>query len=215
MAVNGQAHLQRTFELASELTARAATALPKLAVFTPRNVAGRDPTRITFATHPYAITGYELGQALARRGIVCEKAGSGAITFLMAMGLPDDAPRRIVEGMREVLVEGLRSARVPDRPQNPFLGMCAAPACTPGLARSLARKLGRRVALEHSAGWIATEMLEVYPPGIPVIVPGFPIARGAVEVIRDALRFHGDVQGAGLKDGEITVISPRELTTRD
>lgn len=215
MATHGTAHLQRTFNMGSELVARAAADLPKLKAFVPRSASHRDPTRVTFATHGYGMAGYELSQALALRGIVCEKAGTNAITFLMAMGLPDDAPQRIVGAMREALIGELRPVNLQTLSRNPFFGTCSVPACTPWLARRLGRKLGRRVALEDAAGWIATEMLEVYPPGIPVIVPGFPIGRGAVDVVRDALRLGGCVQSTGASNGRLTVISARELAACD
>jgi arginine decarboxylase len=211
MAVRGAAHLERTFQIADELIALVADDLPLLRLFASVHDCA-DPTRVTFATDGYGMTGHELARSLCRHGIACEKASTHAITFLMAMGLPDNAALRIADALRLVLTQELRVVSTPGRPINPWLGMKSGPTCTPGGARRLGKQIGRRVALKDAAGQIATEMVEVYPPGIPVIVPGFAITQGAIDVIRNARHLDADVQGTGDLGEQITVISPHDIS---
>ena len=157
---------------------------------------------------------HALASALTRSGIVCEKAGTNAITFVMAMGLPDEAPARIVDAMRKGLNDHSRLIVVRPRPENPFLGMYTRPECTPGLASRLGQTLGQRIPLADSVGWIATEMIEVYPPGIPVIVPGFRIAHGAIAVVNDSQQLDAHVQGTAI-DQCVTVISTQDVAIPD
>lgn len=214
MAANGARHLQRTFDLAAELTARALIELPRLTVY--RAPAGplQDPTRVTFGLTGYGLSGFELADALAERGIVCEKASTAAITFLLAMGLGDDAPVLIVAGLREVL-SGHREPVAPEIPVDPFAGLESVPAITPGAAVKRAQRLGVGVELTEAVGLIATQVIEVYPPGIPVVVPGFAISRGAIEVITAARSRGGTVQSSAHFDGRVTVIRPADLPSRD
>lgn len=60
------------------------------------------------------------------------------------------------------------------------------------------------IPVEAAAGKIARDIITVYPPGIPVTIPGERITQNAVTAVTDALKCGLTV--TGLKDKEIAVI---------
>ena len=55
----------------------------------------------------------------------------------------------------------------------------------PYAARRYAKAIGHEVALEEAVGNVAAESVEVYPPGIPLILEGFRVSRDAVDYLRE------------------------------
>jgi arginine decarboxylase len=213
MATKGRSHIGRTLGMGDEL-AILVRDLPGVEVFTPPAGIPHDRTRITIRAGAHSISGFELAEELERRRIACEKASSQAVTFLMAMGLPNDAPVRIAAAIAEILASRPARRAVSSLPNNPFAGMSAAPALTPGVAQRLGRVRGERVGLQDAVGRVACELYEVYPPGIPVVIPGFRVTPGAVDVLV-AARDHvgGHVVSTTTYDGRLRVLSGHQLPT--
>ena len=63
-------------------------------------------------------------------------------------------------------------------PDNPFRAIDDRPVMHPYHARRYAKAIGQEVPLDQAVGRVAAEEVEVYPPGIPVILEGFRVARG-------------------------------------
>ena len=62
------------------------------------------------------------------------------------------------------------------------------------------------VILEFAVGRIAGDFVNLYPPGIPIIVPGEEISQDIVSTIRDSLSKGLNVQGIS-ETGKIRVIT--------
>ena len=62
------------------------------------------------------------------------------------------------------------------------------------------------VILESAVGRIAGDFVNLYPPGIPIIVPGEEISQDIVSTIRDSLSKGLNVQGIS-ETGKIRVIT--------
>ena len=66
------------------------------------------------------------------------------------------------------------------------------------------------VPAKQAAGRIARDMITVYPPGIPVTIPGLEISADAVDTITDAEE--NGLEITGLEDGKVAVIWERSST---
>ncbi len=70
------------------------------------------------------------------------------------------------------------------------------------------------VALEDAEGRIAATILTVYPPGIPLVVPGEEISRAVIDAVRDNPAGGGRVlTSRGTFDGTVTVCAETEEPT--
>ena len=54
---------------------------------------------------------------------------------------------------------------------------------TASAARRYAKSVGHEVPIEEAIGRVAAEIVEVYPPGIPVILEGFRVGADAVRYL--------------------------------
>lgn len=62
-----------------------------------------------------------------------------------------------------------------------------------------------KIPLSQSAGRVAAEFINLYPPGIPIIVPGEKISKEVTNQVKDYLDMMLNVQG--VKDGFINIIN--------
>jgi arginine decarboxylase len=147
-------------------------------------VAACDPLKTTVGISRYAISGYDVAKRLIERGIVIEKAGVQTITLISTFQLGDDAVADTLEALTEVLAPVLLpgGAREP-MPVNPFGAIDDRPVMHPYHARRYAKSIGHELALADAVGKVAAEEVEVYPPGIPVILEGFRVSADAVEYL--------------------------------
>jgi lysine decarboxylase len=135
----------------------------------------------------YDLSGYDVAQALVGRGSVIEKAGLHTITLITTFQLGPDAVPETVEALHDILAGHCLpdDAREP-MPSNPFSAIDDRPVLHPYLARRYAKSIGHEVALREAIGKVAAEEVEVYPPGIPVILEGFRVSADAVEYLVEA-----------------------------
>ena len=68
-------------------------------------------------------------------------------------------------------------------PANPFRAMDDRPVMHPYAARRYAKSVGREVPLRDAVGHVAAESVEVYPPGVPLILEGFRVSADAVDYL--------------------------------
>jgi lysine decarboxylase len=66
-------------------------------------------------------------------------------------------------------------------PANPFSAIDDRPVIHPHLRGATPSRSATRPALREAIGKVAAEEVEVYPPGIPVILEGFRVSADAVE----------------------------------
>ena len=152
-----------------------------------RRVAGCDPVKTTLGISRYDLSGYAVAEALIERGIVIEKAGVHTITLITTFQLGADAVPETVRALTEVLAGHVLpgDAREP-MPANPFVAIEDRPVMHPYHARRYAKAIGHEVPLREAVGKVAAEVVEVYPPGIPLILEGFRVSADAVEYLVEA-----------------------------
>jgi arginine/lysine/ornithine decarboxylase len=180
--------IARTRQLKAALRER----LPRLAhldepAWTGRrwqHVAGTDLVKTTVALTGYGLSGFAVSQALVERGIVIEKAGINTLTLITTFQLRPGAVEDTVAALEDVLAGhelGPDAART--LASNPFAAIDDRPVMHPYHARRYAKSVGQEVPLEDAIGRVAAEIVEVYPPGIPVILEGFRVSADAVRYL--------------------------------
>lgn len=158
------------------------------------HVAGSDRIKTTVGLSRYGLSGFEVADALVERGIVIEKAGVQTITLITTFQLRDAA----VEETVDALVEILSGQELPGHgrqpmPGNPFAGIDDRPVIRPYDAKRLAKSIGYEVPLIEAVGKVAAEEVEVYPPGIPLILEGFRVSADAVAYLEQAKARGGSI----------------------
>ena len=158
------------------------------------HVGGWDLIKTTVGLSRYSLSGYEVAQALVDRHIVIEKAGVHTITLITTFQLAPDAVADTVEALTEILSgQLLPSGRREPMPGNPFSAIDDRPVMHPYAARRYAKALGQEVPLREAVGRVAAEEVEVYPPGIPVILEGFRVSADAVQYLIEARDAGGSI----------------------
>jgi arginine decarboxylase len=165
-----------------------------------------DRTRLTIGLGGYRPTGYAVAHALTRAGIVPEKAGVQTLTLLVPMEASDELPERVGATIVAELEGRTRGAeaRHADLPAYPVRGLIGEPEIEPSVAGRRVLVDGAAVPLGDAVGLICLELVEAFPPGIPIGVPGFRLAAEAVACLEA-------VKTAG---GSIVCLDPDPDATR-
>jgi lysine decarboxylase len=192
LAAQGEEALGRAIERTDELKAGLRASLPDLdwmddaawLASVRAHAPGWDLVKTTVGLSRYGLSGYEVARALVDRGIVIEKAGVQTITLIATFQLrPSAVPETV-----SALVDILGGAVLPDGARqtmaaNPFAAIDDRPVMHPYYARRYAKSIGHELPLRAAIGKVAAEEVEVYPPGIPVILEGFRVSADAVEYL--------------------------------
>jgi arginine decarboxylase len=158
------------------------------------HVAGCDKVKTTLALSGYGISGFAVSEALVERGIVVEKAGVNTVTFITTFQLEEAAVEATVRSLQEILAgRELDGGAEKPMPANPFRAIDDRPVMHPYHARRYAKSIGQEVTLDQAVGRVAAEEVEVYPPGIPVILEGFRVSEDAVRYLREARDLGGAI----------------------
>jgi arginine decarboxylase len=202
LAACGEQYLGEAIERTGRLKAELRRRLPDLDhLDDPRwldavrgHVAGSDLVKTTVGLSRFGLSGYDVAEALVERGIVIEKAGVQTITLITTFQLADEAVDETVAALVEIL-DGQQlpgNARTPS-PGNPFAGIDDRPVIRPYDAKRLAKSIGHEVPLREAIGKVAAEEVEVYPPGIPLILEGFRVSPDAVDYLEQARESGGSI----------------------
>ena len=198
LASDGEESLEVCIERARELKRRLAEALPDLELLDDHewgdHVAGLDPVKVTCALSRYAVSGFAVGERLVERRIVIEKAGINTITLISAFQLGDDALDYTVAALADILAPTLLpDGATKDLPADPFRAFDDRPVMHPYAARRYAKSIGHEVPIREAVGRISADYVEVYPPGIPVILEGFRVSAEAVDYLLEARDMGGAI----------------------
>jgi arginine decarboxylase len=188
---HGTEYIEAAAKSARALEALVTAANPGIRVLSCRTHARCDPLKVTFALHRYAPTGHAVARALEEEGIVGEKAGIHTLTMLATYGLAFDAVRRTAKALTRALGEPLREPH--GSAASPFNGDLSRADLPPVDAVRLARTIGRRVPLSNAIGTVALEEAEAYPPGVPILLPGYRVTADAVRYLLDTRKAGGRI----------------------
>ena len=215
LAAQGEEALGRAIERTEELKAGLRVSLPDLDWMDDAawlrsvraHAPGWDLVKTTIGLSRYRLSGYEVARALVDRGIVIEKAGVQTITLIATFQLADSAVPDTVAALVDVLGDqvlpgGLREGLT----GNPFSAIDDRPVMHPYWARRYAKSIGHELPLREAIGKVAAEVVEVYPPGIPVILEGFRVSADAVEYLLEARDKGGSIVARDTSLGTLRVL---------
>lgn len=200
----GEELLGETIERATELLTHVVERLPRIRPFpspewlTTRReqVAAVDPVKVTFGLSGYEATGFEVRDALLAQDVVVEKAAINTVTFLVPFQIKDRAIGRAVRAIGDFLEERELPAGAGDRVvPDPITAVDDDPALPPFAVTRHASSFARDESVDAAAGLVCAEQVEVYPPGIPILLEGFVIRREALDYIERVVAAGGRVSG--------------------
>lgn len=173
-----------------------------------------DPLRLVLRVDGLGLSGYQFYQLLAEKGICGELADSHCVLLVVGPFIPPEGLDELLAAVREIAAR-YRDARPlalsGAGPGAPGQNLATAPAVAlpEELIQAMAHHLPRQVltprrawqAASQSVPWaeavgeICTEYAALYPPGIPLIIPGEEITPAVVETMlwaqRQGLNVHG------------------------
>ncbi len=133
-----------------------------------------DPTKVTITVRELGITGFQAETYLRSRfGVQVEMADLYNVLVIVSYGNTSDDVGRLLTGLRSMVVAAsageipktLLSAHLhlPELPKQPLMAMSP---------REAAERPWEKVPLAQCRDRISSEVVTVYPPGIPILFPG-------------------------------------------
>lgn len=194
LAVRGSDILERVLETAGQLR-QDLSRIGGLEVLGPEHIDGEgvcgfDPARLVVRVSGLGLTGYQAADWLAKRGFYVEMGDPNNIVLVLGLGTEPEDCRRLSRALGDLAVrEGRETAPAGADPVDmPPAGMLM------GLREAWFAP-SRPVRLDQAAGLVCSEWVTVYPPGIPVLVPGEEINSSVVNYLHRMKRSGASFQG--------------------
>jgi arginine decarboxylase len=208
MATEGKKLLNRTIKLAED----ARTEIDKMigiSCFSKEQakqagMADMDVTKLTITVSDLGLSGYTVSQMLNTRfSIQVEMADPFHVLVIVSIGDRQDDLNRLVEALRQIAAEsGLQGALLPlDKVHPPLLQNRF--AMTP---REAFYSDTEMVSIDLAIGRVAAEIVTVYPPGIPLLVPGEEISRGAIDYLQNMAGLGAIIDGLNENNSLVRVV---------
>lgn len=195
LALHGREMAEKAISLANLARARI-NEIPNLYCFGEEMLDGEamfdyDPTKLTIHVRKLGITGYEAEQWLRENGnIEVELSDMYNILCIITSGDNEETVDKLVDAFRRLAkqCEGKANSRdvVIKTPEIPHLSISP---------RDAFYAETEVVPLKEAAGRIIAEFIFVYPPGIPILLPGEVISQENIDYIVDHLEVGLPVQG--------------------
>ena len=196
LATSGREILTRTIALA-EKARREINAIPGLKCLGPEVIGDRsssydlDPTKLCVTVTGLGLSGIEVEVMLREEhGIEVELSDLYNILCLVTPGDTEESIERLVEALRSISRQHYEKRAVTSvvvrTPEMPPLAMSP---------REAFYAPTQFVPLFESEGRIMAEFIMVYPPGIPILLPGERITEANLTYIREHLEAGLPVQG--------------------
>jgi arginine decarboxylase len=200
LALNGYRMAEEAIRLA-EFTRKSVNDIPGLYCF-GEDILGTeaafdyDPTKVTIHVRHLGITGYDAENWLRDRyNIEVELSDMYNILCLITPGDSQDTVDILITALRELAAENyeVRNAnelivKIPEIPQLSLPPRDAFYGET------------ETILFEQSAGRIIAEFIYVYPPGIPILLPGEVISQENIDYIMDHVKVGLPVKGPEDRD---------------
>lgn len=166
-----------------------------------------DPSRITIATAPWGLTGFEVDEYLDQQtGVLAELVQISRLTFLFGLGHTPADSDRLVAALASLPVRPGTSKFSPAR--EPSLDLSdlpeiVTPPCSPRAAQFAEQE---SVPLEEAIGRISASLVCAYPPGIPLLLPGEWISATAVANLQTLCQSKATLIGLPESEGHRLVV---------
>jgi arginine decarboxylase len=192
MATEGEKLLDKTIRLAQEARTKI-NKIPGLICFGEESVGKFDMTKLTIGVNELGISGYEVSQRLNNKyDIQVEMADAFHILVIVSIGDRKDDLTRLVEALKEIATDLYGKGPLPELPPLSMIDFNNEVVMTPRKAFFADHQY---VALEDAVGKISSEIITVYPPGVPVLVPGERVAPPTITYLKEMLKLGATVDG--------------------
>lgn len=195
LALNGREMIQQSLELANYLR-REINTIPGLYCFGEEILGGEatydmDPTKVTIHVRHLAITGYETENWLREHyNIEVELSDMYNILCIITPGDTKESVETLLTALRELsetyYEEGNANELIVKIPEIPQLSL---------IPRDAFYADTEVIPFKESAGRIIAEFIYVYPPGIPILLPGEVISQSNIDYIVDHVEVGLPVKG--------------------
>ncbi len=195
MATEGEKLLGKAIDLARDARDRI-NRIPGLSCFGEPDLRSRDffldVTKLTICVKELGLSGFEVSAILnAEFGIQVEMADLFNILVIVSIGDRRDDLDRLVAALGSVAGRG---ARPQDPRAIPFLlpplgQQCHLPPRDAFFAPS------EYLPLVKAEGRISADIITIYPPGVPVLVPGEEVGSSAIDYLRSLASYGARIDG--------------------
>ena len=192
MATEGEKLLDKTIQLSREARARI-NKIPGLFCFGEEQVGAFDMTKLTITVTALGLPGYQVYRILnSRFNIQVEMADAFHILVIVSIGDRKDDLNKLVEALREIATENVGKSSPTETPDIEVLNFENESLATP---REAFFADHHYITLDDAADEISSEIVTVYPPGVPVLVPGERISKETINYLKRSLKLGGTVDG--------------------
>jgi arginine decarboxylase len=169
-----------------------------------------DPLRLTLSVSGLGITGHRAAALLeSRHGVVCELATPACVVLALGMGSRVEDSHKLAHGLDQLLQASPTGPAIAahrgglqegGRPLQQAEAGAASITAQPLPPMQLSPREAFFAATEvvpaaAAVGRVCAELLCVYPPGIPALVPGEVIGSQSLQLLQEALVCGGRVTG--------------------
>lgn len=204
LAIRGKEMLDRTLSLAARAREQINT-IPGLHCV-GREILGSDAvydldeTKLTIHLEGLGITGYDAEKWLRHHWNI--EVELSDLYNILCIITPGDTPETI-DTLVKALKELSREFYIPDRNNQAKIRLPEIPELVLSPRDAFYAKT-TKVPFDESAGKVIAEFIMIYPPGIPVLLPGERITEANIQYIREHMRVGLPVKGP--EDPEIRMI---------
>ncbi len=174
------------------------------------NFSAWDICKIVISVKGTSINGQELYDMLLNDfHLQMEMAADSYVLAIMTIADGEEGWKRLADALLQIdgrIKDGVKNRinDVDDKEEIPQTKISYPPTVKLTIAQALER-VGRKIPLEHAQGEISGSFINLYPPGIPIIVPGEVIDANIIGKIQESLKLGLRVQGISEKT-EVVVI---------
>ncbi|MFZ3089227.1 MAG: aminotransferase class I/II-fold pyridoxal phosphate-dependent enzyme [Nitrospirota bacterium] len=196
MATEGEKLLSKTIKLAEE----ARTKINKIQgiscfgkeIINKYGLGDLDITKLTITVKDIGLTGYQVSQLLnTKYDIQVEMADPYHILVIVSIGDRRDDLKRLVAALEDIAATE-NQLKLTDIDEIKLPLFENKPAMSP---REAFFAKNRFINVRESAGKICSEIITVYPPGIPVLIPGEIISEEIVDYLNKMIELGGTIDG--------------------
>ena len=192
MAVNGKQLMSRTLQLAesarNQISQIPGLSVLELTIATPGFVA-LDKTRLTVNVSGLGLTGFAADEILVDYGVIAELPSLQNLTFIISLGNTDADIEQLVQAMK--IATKHKQILAIERAISPFNHESKL-ALTP---RQAFDAIVETLPVEQTCDHICAELVCPYPPGIPVLIPGEIVTKGAIAYLQKIQSLGGYING--------------------
>jgi len=200
MATEGEKLLDKAIKLAEEARIKI-NKIPGILCFGKEMIKGPlfsqmgdfDVTKLTITAKNLGLSGYQVSQILnSRYHIQVEMADPFHVLVIISIGDRRDDLNRLVEALREISKEHYGTAK-PTALEGVGVPLFMNKATLTPREAFFADH--HYVEVEKAIGCVSSEIVTVYPPGIPLLIPGEVITQEVLDYLKRMLKLGGFVDG--------------------